>query len=102
MWSSSVLLLVYDRTQHGIYVKDKVGDFVGDLNVMQYFKSTSHFGFQLVSDPKESLQTRQELNLKIKFFLLFSTRPSPGLLPVLGPLGSGTDTTHKPSPALRL
>ena len=34
--------------------------------------------------------------------LFFSTRPSLGLLPVLGPLGSGTDTTHQPSPALRL
>ena len=32
----------------------------------------------------------------------FCTRFSPGLLPVLGPLGSGTDTTHQPSPALRL
>ena len=27
----------------------------------------------------------------------FSTRPPPGLLPVLGPLGSGTDATHLPS-----
>ena len=32
----------------------------------------------------------------------FCTRPSPGLLPVLGPLVSGTDTTHQPSPALKL
>ena len=41
-----------------------------------------------------------------KFFKLlivfFCTRPPPGLLPVLGPLGSGTDATHLPSPALRL
>ena len=36
------------------------------------------------------------------FLFLFSTRPPPGLLPVLGPLGSGTDATHQPSPALRL
>ena len=38
------------------------------------------------------------------FFLLyfFSTRPSPGLLPVLGPLESGTDATHQQGPALRL
>ena len=40
-------------------------------------------------------------NHKHKLFF-FSTRPSPGLLPVLGPLGSGTDPTHQPSPALRL
>ena len=38
----------------------------------------------------------------ICFLCFFSSRPSPGLLPVLGPLGSGTDTTHQPSPALRL
>ena len=38
----------------------------------------------------------------IFYFFIFSTRPFPGLLPVLGPLGSGTDTTHQPSPALRL
>ena len=36
------------------------------------------------------------------FFIFFITRPSTGLLPVLGPLGSGTDATHQPSPALRL
>ena len=36
------------------------------------------------------------------FFFSFSTRPPLGLLPVLGPLGSGKDTTHQPSPALRL
>ena len=36
------------------------------------------------------------------FFFFFSTRPSPGLLLVLGPLGSGSDTTHQPGPALRL
>ena len=29
-------------------------------------------------------------------FFFFSTRPPPGLLPVLGPLGSGTDATHQP------
>ena len=34
--------------------------------------------------------------------LFFCTRPPPGLLPVLGPLGSGTDATHLPSPAKRL
>ena len=28
--------------------------------------------------------------------------PPPGLLPVLGPLGSGTDATHLPCPALQL
>ena len=33
-------------------------------------------------------------------FFLFS--PPLGLLPVLGPLGNGTDATHQPSPALRL
>ena len=27
------------------------------------------------------------------YLFLFSTRPPPGLLPVLGPLGSGTDAT---------
>ena len=46
------------------------------------------------------------MNSKIKFKIpivfFFITRPSPGLLPVLGPLGSGTDATHQPSPALRL
>ena len=36
------------------------------------------------------------------FFFFFSTCFLPGLLPVLGPLGSGTDATQKPSPALRL
>ena len=36
------------------------------------------------------------------FFIFFSTRPSPGFLPVLGPLGSGRDTTHQPCPAIRL
>ena len=47
--------------------------------------------------------TQIELDLHIFFnFFLFSTRPPPGLLPVLGPLGSGTDATHQPSPALRL
>ena len=35
-------------------------------------------------------------------FFFSSTRPPPGLLPVLGPLGSGTNATHQPSPALRL
>ena len=34
--------------------------------------------------------------------IFFCTRPPPGLLPVLVPLGSGTDATHQPSPALRL
>ena len=38
----------------------------------------------------------------ILLHLFFRSRPSPGLLPVLGPLGGGTDTTHQPSPALRL
>ena len=38
----------------------------------------------------------------VPFFYLFSTRPSPLLLPVLGPLGSGTYATHQPGPALRL
>ena len=38
----------------------------------------------------------------LKCFFLFSTRPPPGLLPVLGPLGRGTDATHQPGPALRL
>ena len=36
------------------------------------------------------------------FFFLFFSCPSPGLLPVLGPLGSGTDATHQPGPALWL
>ena len=36
------------------------------------------------------------------YLLFFCTRPSLGLLPVLVPLGSGTDTTHQPGPALRL
>ena len=38
----------------------------------------------------------------IFLFIFFSSRPSPGLLPVLGPLGSGTDATCQPSPAVRL
>ena len=37
-----------------------------------------------------------------KCFIFFINRPSPGLLPVLGLLGRCTDTTHQPSPALRL
>ena len=37
-----------------------------------------------------------------EFFFFFITRPSHGLLPVLGPLGSGTEATNQPSPALRL
>ena len=40
--------------------------------------------------------------LLVFFFFFFCTRPPPGLLSVLGPLGSFTDTTHQPSPALRL
>ena len=36
------------------------------------------------------------------FFSSFSSRPPPGLLTVLGPLGSGKDATHQPSPALSL
>ena len=40
--------------------------------------------------------------LHSQLLLFFCTRPSLGLLPVLGPLGSGTDATHQPSPALRL
>ena len=43
-----------------------------------------------------------KLYLFLLCFFIFSTRPSPGLLPVMGPLGNGTDTTHQPSPALRL
>ena len=35
-------------------------------------------------------------------FCFFSTGPPPRLLPVLAPLGSGTEATHQPSPALRL
>ena len=51
---------------------------------------------------KLSLTLRLNIYLFIYIFFFFSTRPSLGLLPVLGPLGSGTDTTHQPSPALRL
>ena len=43
------------------------------------------------------------LNLCLRPILsgfFFSTRPSLGLLPVLGPLGGGTDATHLPSPSL--
>ena len=42
------------------------------------------------------------LPIETFFSFFFSSRPPPGLLPVLGPLGSGTDATHQPSPALRL
>ena len=45
-------------------------------------------------------RTINPLFYRCPFF--FSTRPSLGLLPVLGPLGSGTEATHQPSPALRL
>ena len=34
-------------------------------------------------------------NQKFIIFYFFSTRPSPRLLPVLGPLGSGTDATYR-------
>ena len=40
--------------------------------------------------------------IKLVFFFFFCTGPFPGLLPVLGPLGSGTDATHQPGPPLRL
>ena len=43
-----------------------------------------------------------QLPILLFIFYILCTRPSPGLLPVLGPLGSGTDTTHQPGPALRL
>ena len=49
------------------------------------------------------LQTQDGQNHKPRpFFIyfLFSTRPPPGLLLVLGPLGSGTDVTHQPGHAL--
>ena len=43
--------------------------------------------------------TTELLCLGTFFIFLSSTRPPLGLLPILGPLGSGTDATHQPSPA---
>ena len=44
----------------------------------------------------------QKMKVKKTRLFLFSSCPPPGLVPVLGPLGSGTDATHLLSPALRL
>ena len=64
--------------------------------MMTVFKISRNYVYTVVSHgPFQSL-------LLFYYLLLFSTRPSPGLLPVLGPLGSGTDATHLPSPALQL
>ena len=41
-----------------------------------------------------------KLNQGQASFLFFLYPPPPGLLPVLGPLGSWTDATHLPCPAL--
>ena len=51
---------------------------------------------------KFSKLTDKSGQVKITFFFYLVPCASPGLLPVLGPLGSGTDATHLPCPALWL
>ena len=56
-------------------------------------------GFAMLPD---GYITSTQITPSLIFFIFFVPALALGLLPVLGPLGSGTDATHLPSPALRL